>query len=379
MSGLWISSGTRAALAATLLGFNPTAPADREAVQVEQLSRLPVPVSNNAVALLADDQEIHLYSMLGLGPGKTWRDTSSGAFHLSLATGAWTTLDAVPGPAGRLAASAAVAGGVVYVFGGYTVSADGTEESTPGVFRLNRKTGKWDRFTHMPVPVEDTVVLAWRDRYFFLVSGWHDVGNVNLVQVLDSETGEWHQATPWPGKPVFGHSGGIVGDRFVICDGVQIAYPEDGSPRRFLLSDECWQGRISPDNFRRIDWRPVGAHPGPPLYRMASGGDGRERVYFAGGSDNAYNFSGIGYDGNPSEPSAVIFSYGFREGGWACHGRLSEGTMDHRGLPGDDGWFYLIGGMRGDQRVSDQVMKFKPARAGACRAVPRQISPRPPE
>ncbi len=38
----------------------------------EALPDLPEAVSNNAVAMLAGDDGIHLYSMLGLKAGKTW-------------------------------------------------------------------------------------------------------------------------------------------------------------------------------------------------------------------------------------------------------------------------------------------------------------------
>ena len=51
------------------------------------------------------------------------------------------------------------------------------------------------------MPVEDAVLLVYLDRYIYLVSGWHDLGNVNLVQVLDTANGTWQQATPWPGAP----------------------------------------------------------------------------------------------------------------------------------------------------------------------------------
>jgi len=45
----------------------------------------------------------------------------------------------VPGKAGRLAASAISAGGAAWLFGGYTVAADGSEESIPGVYRFKIK------------------------------------------------------------------------------------------------------------------------------------------------------------------------------------------------------------------------------------------------
>jgi N-acetylneuraminic acid mutarotase len=338
----------------------------------EYLPQLPEAVSNNAVALLAGDDGVHLYSMLGLGSGKTWRDTSSAAMHYTSADGgvdgSWQKFESVPGGQGRLAASAVTVGNAVYVFGGYTVAQDGSEQSVPAVYSLQRETGQWQHFSDMPVPVEDSVLLAYQDRYIYLISGWHDLGNVNLVQVLDTATGTWQQATPWPGAPVFGHAGGIAGNRFVICDGVQIIYEAGAGSRKFLPSQQCWTGKISAGNFREISWQPIETHPGLPRYRMAAGGEGKGRVIFAGGSVNPYNFNGMGYDGNPSQPEASVFSYNFNKDQWKCHGNLSTATMDHRGLPGHKGWFYLIGGMTKNQEVSTRVLKFKPGTGSPCRS-----------
>jgi hypothetical protein len=216
--------------------------------------------------------------MLGLKSGKTWQDTSSEAMHYFSvnggAHGTWQNIESVPGGTGRLAASAVAAGGEVYVFGGYTVAEDGSEQSIPAVYRLQRESGQWRHFSDMPVPVEDSMLLVYQDRYIYLVSGWHDLGNVNLVQVLDTANGTWQQATPWPGVPVFGHAGGIAGNRFVICDGVRIEYGAGSSRRAFLPSLDCWTGEISADNFREIYWQPIAPHPGPARYRMAAGDDG---------------------------------------------------------------------------------------------------------
>lgn len=336
----------------------------------ETLPALPQAVSNNAVALRIGDDGIHLYSMLGLKAGKTWQDTSSEAMHYSSekggADGAWHKINAIPGGKGRLAASAVAVAGEVYVFGGYTVAEDGSEQSIPAVYRLQRESDRWQHYSDMPVPVEDSVLLVYQDRYIYLVSGWHDLGNVNLVQVLDTANGTWQQATPWPGAPVFGHAGGISGRRILVCDGVRIVYEKGSSGRQFLPSRECWLGQISAGNFREIRWQPIEPHPGLPRYRMAAADDGADRVFFAGGSVNPYNFNGIGYDGVPSQPEGTVFSYKLISAQWECHGALSVASMDHRGLPRHDGWFYIVGGMRKGQEVSAGVVRFKPGQGQPC-------------
>jgi N-acetylneuraminic acid mutarotase len=335
-------------------------------IQVESIASLPMAITNNAVALIDKEDGYRLVTALGLNEGKQWNNTESRAMAFDYDSNRWTELSAVPGEQGRLAASAVTVAGKVYLFGGYTVSEGGEEKSLPEVWLLDEATGNWSEYSRMPVPVDDSVVLVYQDRYIYLISGWHDVGNVNLVQVLDTRTAAWQQATPYPGIAVFGHSGGISKDQIVVCDGVGINYPTDGSSRQFLASSECWLGRIDQDNFRRINWQPLPAHPGVSRYRMASGADKDQRIWFAGGSDNPYNYDGMGYNGIASEPESQMFSYDLRKKQWTCHGHLASGTMDHRGMPWHDGWFYIIGGMRAGQQVSHSVIRFRPRPGESC-------------
>jgi hypothetical protein len=125
------TAAIHAAITSLLLGLSPGLQAETGNLQFETLPPLPGAVSNNAVALLPVEQGIQLYSALGLESGKTWRDASSEAYRYSSHEGKWEQLQPVPGAHGRLAASAVVVAGGVYVFGGYTVSEDGFEQSTP--------------------------------------------------------------------------------------------------------------------------------------------------------------------------------------------------------------------------------------------------------
>src|SRR3546814_5644271 len=72
---------------------------------------LPAAVSNNAVAGLSVNGETRLYSFLGLGSGKQWRDISRAAYGWRYSSAPWTKLPPVPVSQGRLASVAAVAGG----------------------------------------------------------------------------------------------------------------------------------------------------------------------------------------------------------------------------------------------------------------------------
>jgi len=81
----------------------------------------------------------------------------------------------------------------------------------------------------MLIPVDDTVALVYQDRYIYLISGWHDVGNITDVQILDTKNKRWYFGTPFPGQPVFGHAGGIVANNIVVIDGVKVAGLNEGS------------------------------------------------------------------------------------------------------------------------------------------------------
>jgi hypothetical protein len=264
----------------------------------------------------------------------------------------------VPGPGGRLAATAVGLPDGVILIGGYTVAEDGSEASVERVQRLDLAARVWRDLAPMPVPVDDAVAALYQGRYVYLVSGWHDTGNVNLVQVYDVARDRWFQATPWPGPPVFGHAGGIVADTLVICDGVGIESREN-RPRGFVAIAACYGGRIDAEDPARIDWRRLPYHGGRPLYRMAAAGSAeRGQVVFAGGSENPYNYDGIGYNGEPSAPSGRVFVFDLAAREWRELGRLPEPSMDHRGLLELDGGYAILGGMRAAQRVTDAAVRF---------------------
>jgi hypothetical protein len=265
----------------------------------------------------------------------------------------------VPVAQGRLASIAATAGGDIYLFGGYTVAADGHEVSTPDVLRFDPIERTYRKVAPMPTPVDDSVAMVHEDRRIYLVSGWHQDRNVSLVQVYDSRENRWARATDFPGTPVFGHAGAILGNDLLICDGVRLDVIE--GKRNFTASPECWRGRIATDDPARIEWREVAPHPGPPRYRMAAGLDAATGgLLFLGGSENPYNFNGIGYDGRPSPASARAQAYDLRSDRWRELEPLPQPSMDHRSLATIDGRHYLIGGMRDGQQVTGQVMGFTP-------------------
>lgn len=320
---------------------------------------LPEAMTNNAVALAQGPDGATLYSFNGLKKGKTWRDTSQAAFACVISTQICETIAHVPVDKGRLASAAVTAGSKIYLFGGYTVAEDGAEVSTPEVFAFDPEDESYARVADMPTPVDDMVVLPYKDRFIYLVSGWHDQGNVSLVQLYDTQTNSWTQATAFPGEPVFGHAGAMVGGSMIISDGVAVAGLVDGK-RKFVAAPFTWRGDVDPEDPAQIDWKPVDPMPGGPLYRMASMGDAqRGQVIFAGGGDNPYNYNGIGYDDVPAKPSDRIFGYDLKSDSWQSLGRLEVASMDHRGLVKSGDVYYILGGMDAAQTVKAEIVKFR--------------------
>ena len=323
-----------------------------------QTIHLPEPVANNAVA----GHNGSIYSFAGLATGKDWTDVHAKAFKCDVEESVCETLAALPDGKGRLAATAQTVGDLIYIFGGYTVAEDHSEISTPEVFAFDPKTNTYDRRADIPVPVDDSVSYVYQDRYIYLISGWHKDTNVSDVQIYDTVTDSWQSATDWPGAPVFGHAGGGVGNVMIVCDGVQIIPPKDEDSRRtFETISACWRGDIDPADMTNITWKRLPQLPGKGLYRMAATGVAdRNLVLFAGGSDNAYNYNGIGYNKIPSPPSAHVWGYDIAANDYVVFPDKPIATMDHRGLIDlGNGRFATFGGMGEGQLVLESIDMFE--------------------
>ncbi len=327
------------------------------------LPALPEPVSNNAVASVTINNTQYVFSFMGLGKGKTHKDVHNRAWQLVINNKdkplQWQALPPVPSSLalkGRLASVAVGVKDSVYIFGGYTVDEDHNEISTPDVYKYSPTTGEYTLLAPMPVPVDDATALVYQDRYVYLVSGWHNDGNVNLVQVYDTQTGKWQQASPFLGNPVFGQAGGIVDNTMIICDGVSVT-PHSDKRRSFAAETACFKGVIDKQNPFKIDWRTLNHPTGTARYRMAAAGDeATNKIYFVGGSTNPYNYNGIGYNGEPSTADDAIWAFDIAKETWSISKTEAEvPTMDHRGLINVNGSWVTIGGMLGAQRVTSKV------------------------
>src|SRR5258706_7233073 len=331
-----------------------------KAAEEPKLSPLPIAVSNNAVAMTHARKESKFFSFMGIGPQQFWNDITRRVFQMELSTGKWTEVRAVPGVAGRLAASAAALRDQIILMGGYVVDGQGGETTVSDVNVFVHDDNSWYRDDDIATPVDDSVAGVYRDRFIYLVGGWSKTDPTNKVQIYDVEKNRWMDATPIPGTPVFGHSGGIVGDTIVYVDG---AYKNpSGANLKYIASSECWMGKITKGDITKIEWTKLPAHPGTARYRIAAGVSDKDgKIYFSGGTDNPYNYNGIGYNGQPSEPSPFTFAFDVHTGKWeTVSDNTPQPTMDHRGLLVTHGGLGRIGGMERGQLGTGKVTVVKP-------------------
>jgi N-acetylneuraminic acid mutarotase len=335
-----------------------------KAAEEPKLSPLPIAVSNNVVVMTRAGKESKIFSFMGIGPKKTWNDITSRAFVMELRTGKWTEVRNVPGVAGRLAASAAALRDQIVLMGGYVVDGQGGETTVSDVNVFVPDDNRWYRGEDIPAPVDDSVAGVYRDRFIYLVGGWSKTEPTRKVQVYDVEKNKWMEATPIPGTPVFGHSGTLVGDTIVYVDG---AYKNPtGTDPKYIASSECWMGKITKGDITKIEWTKLPEHPGRARYRIAAGASDKDgKIYFSGGTDNPYNYNGIGYNGQPSEPSPVTFAFNTRSGKWeTINENTPDPVMDARSPLITRRGLIMVGGMTKGQQVTPNVtiVKTSPAK-----------------
>ncbi len=335
------------------------------AAEEPKLAPLPIPVSNNAVLITRAGKESKIYSFMGIGPKKTWDAISNKAYEMDLATGKWTEMRPVPGVAGRIAASAAALREQIVLMGGYVVDSQGGESTVPDVNVYIPSENRWYRGEDIPTPVDDSVLGVYRDRFVYLISGWSKTEPTRKVQIYDTEKNKWMEATPIPGTPVFGHAGAVVGDTIVYVDGAT-KNPSPGANPKYTAVTESWMGKITRNDITKIEWTKLPDHPGSARYRIGAGASDKEgKIYFSGGTDNPYNYNGIGYNNQPSEPSPVTFAFNTRSGKWeTINENTPDPVMDLRGLLVTRRWLVIAGGMTKGPQVTPNVaiVKSSPAK-----------------
>src|SRR5215470_5629100 len=265
-------------------------PADRAIAAEEQLQPLPAATSNNAVVGLKVNGQYLVYSMTGIGAKKEWSAVTNAAYALNVKYDKWTVIKPVPG-SGRLGAVAVGVKEQVFLLGGYVPDSKGTQAIIPDNSIYEPLALRWYRGAEVPVAVRDAVAGEHKDRYIYVIGGLTKTGPTNQVQLYDTLTDKWTNATPIQGLPLFGHAGGIVNDSIVYMGG-SVSNHTSGGPG-FMVSDEAWVGKIDHKDPKKIEWSKLPPPPSAARYRIAAAGSDRDqRVYFTGGTNKVYEFDG---------------------------------------------------------------------------------------
>src|SRR5712692_4236766 len=132
-----------------------------------RIPSMPAAVSGNAVASLKDG--LQLFSLMGVGPRKTWDDVTNQVYIMNLAHASWSEGRQVPGVVGRVGAAAAGAKGLVILMGGFLADSQGGELTVPDVNVYEPAARRWSRGKDIPTPVDSAVVGVTHDRFIYLI------------------------------------------------------------------------------------------------------------------------------------------------------------------------------------------------------------------
>jgi N-acetylneuraminic acid mutarotase len=320
----------------------------------DELQPLPAPVTNNAVVAVKVNGQTLVYSFMGLGASKSWDAVKNAAYAFNTRYNKWTTIRSVQG-SGRLAAFAVAVTDEVFVMGGFIPDKTGLQAIVADVSVYDPIGLRWYRGPDLPTAVRDAGAGEYRERYIYVVGGFSKRGPTNEVQIYDTVSKQWSQATPYPGPAVFGNAGTVVGDTIISIDGAKASGTTTGP--RYVPADEGWIGKIDRKDPKKILWSKLPPHPGTARYRIAAGGsDKDQKAYFAGGSDGVYDYSGVGVNGKAAEPSPVVFAYNVKREAWETITESdSNPTMDHHGLAVTSDGLIVVGGMGKGQKVLASV------------------------
>jgi hypothetical protein len=319
----------------------------------KNIPSMPAAVSGNAVASIGDGLEI--ISLMGVGPRKTWDDITNQVYIMNLAHPKWRDGRTVPGVGGRLNAAAVGAKSLVILMGGFVVDNQGAELTLSDVNVYQPGDRRWSRGKDIPVAVDSAVAGVTHNHFVYLIGGRSPNGPVNNVQVYDLEKNSWSQATPFPGTPVFGLSGGVTDEAIVIVDGAK-AGPAGGP--KYVASDECWLGKIDKKDPNKIEWSKLPPHPGAARFAIAGGGH-QHKVLFSGGTATPHDYKGVAYNGKPTEGSTLTFDYDLHRHEWET---VSEDTFDpradNRGIVFTPIGPVVMGGMVKNMAVTSHVTQL---------------------
>ena len=320
--------------------------------RTQTLAPLPEPMTNNPVAEGFIDNQAFVYTFGGLDSTKRYDGIHRRSYRLNVSENTWQRLPDLPDTLGKVASWASRVKDKIYILGGYYVYEDGSEKSSDFVHRFDVKTNAFiPNGSPIPHAIDDQAQAVWNDSLIYVITGWHDKGNVPNVQIYNPANDQWHVGTSLPDDQdymSFGPSATIVGNTIYYFGGAEYK-------KFYPIQNTLRIGHINPNNPVEIEWSKQVPDSTIVGYRQASTTINGNPAWI-GGSGETYNYNGIAYNGGHGVPtlSSILIWNGAT---WKSH-RINL-PMDLRGSARlDDGTIVLVGGMGDNQKVSDQVVKL---------------------
>lgn len=326
-------------------------------ITVSEIGTIPKRTSNNVVCEGFINNVPYLYSFGGIDSTKHYSGIHLESFRYNLTNGEVTTLPQIPDTLGKIAMGISRIKDIIYITGGYHVYANGNEKSSNKLHRFSITTNTFlSDGSNLPVATDDHVQAVWRDSLIYVITGWHDVGNIPDVQIYNPTTDHWLTGTSVPSGVFrsFGSSGSIIGDTIYYFGG---AYSSNG----FNIQNKLRKGVINPLNPEEITWSVTTPDQNIYGYRMASTIVGNQ-VHWIGGSNKTYNYNGIAYDGSGGvEPNnRDLFISITDDKTFNQNMNTNPIPMDLRSIARvNDTTQYIIGGMLSGQTVTNKIFKLE--------------------
>jgi hypothetical protein len=147
----------------------------------------------------------------------------------------------------------------------------------------------------------------------------------------------------------------VADDAIVYVDGAK-RDPADAG--KYVVSEECWIGRIDKKDPNKIEWSKLPAHPGPGRFGIVAGaGEHDHRILFSGGTTELHDFKGLGTDGKPPEVSLMTFAFELHGNRWETVEEDTEDVRaDSRGIAFTPIGPLVVGGMLKNSAISGRVL-----------------------
>lgn len=328
------------------------------------LPSLPTPTTNHVVVKADLDGRPQMYVFGGLTDTQSIANMTNKAWRLDLtqqnSEKKWVELSPLPSvikSSGHMASSAVTIGDNIYIVTGFTHPQVNKPNKTSEVYRYHIPTDQYALMSEIPISVADSLAVTYKERYVYLIGGWHLDAPVNTVQIFDTYKNEWSMGSPLPGPAVFGHAGAIIDNVLLFCDGATTT-TETFRISKINSYKGCFLGQINVITPKRIAWQQW-VHPTDVgKYKMAAYADlERSTITFLGGSEKLHDFAGKTQNQQPLTDNQGIWVFDLNKNSWRVINSTST-AFDLNSVVEFENQFWILGGMKANGDISPSTISL---------------------